>query len=72
MEITLKEVEVQKLNLQPDETLLVTIKSDEVDMRTIEEFKRGFSQQFPNNTIAVIGVGLNDEVIYSTIKETKV
>lgn len=73
MEVTLNEVEVTKLNLQPGETLVVSIKSDWVGQTELNSIKEGFNKRFPNNSVLVLGFGMDDSVKFTSIAalETK-
>jgi hypothetical protein len=68
-EITLKEIEVVKLNLQPGETLVVKIKSDEIDESFMEFFKKSLKPHFPNNEVLIVGMYASDDIEFSTIKD---
>lgn len=57
MELKLNEAEVQRLNLQPDEILVVKVKSDELTQAAMAQLRKGMSGYFPNNKILVLGVG---------------
>ena len=61
--------EVTKINLAPDEILGVTIKSDEIDLATLNSLKTQFKVLFPKNKVILFGVGQNDDVKFSTIKK---
>lgn len=56
-EISLNEIDVRKLNLQPGEVLIVTIKSDELTEDSMYQLRRGLMGYFPNNKVLVMGVG---------------
>jgi hypothetical protein len=71
IEVTLKDVEVQKLNVQPGDTLAVTIKSDDVDANTVESLKQGLEQVFPGVRILIFGMGLHDELRFNVISQNK-
>jgi hypothetical protein len=57
MELKLNEAEVQKLNLQPDEILVVKIKSDDLSQDALYQLRKGLTAYFPNNKVLVLGVG---------------
>lgn len=67
MEITIKEVEVAKLNLLPGDVLFVTIKSDEIEKTMLDELGKNFSKVFPNNQVSLLGMSSDDEVKFSVI-----
>jgi hypothetical protein len=72
MEIKLNEVDVQKLDLKEGDTLLITIKSDDVDQYTIETVKQSFKSVFPNNRVAILAVGTEGDIRYSVLSEKEV
>jgi hypothetical protein len=69
--IHLKDVEVQKLNLQPGDTLAVTIKSDDVDADILNGLREAFRQAMPGVKVLLFGVGLHDELKFSVLSENK-
>lgn len=68
MELSLKEVEVSKINLQPGEVLVVTVKAEDMDESSMDYLAQGFRKYFPNNKIAVLALGENDEIKFQTVK----
>lgn len=71
MEISLKEVEVTKLNLQPGDTLAITIKNDYVTGKDIRDLKEHFSTVFKGNKVIILSVGSNDDIKYSVVSESQ-
>lgn len=69
MELKLNEVEVTKLNLQPGETLVVTVKSEDMSMYDMDDMAKGFRKLFPNNKVAVLNVGTTNEVVMTVVKD---
>lgn len=69
MEISLNQVEVAKLDLQPGQTLVVTIKSDLVDQHSLDQLGKGFRSYFPDNKIMMLSLGPDDSVQFSAIQE---
>ena len=65
MEITIKEVEVAKINLIPGDVLVVTIKSDDVDEEILSKVGESFSKVFPNNQVGLFALGKDDEIKFS-------
>lgn len=70
MEITFKEIEVTKLKLQPGETIVITMKIEDLAEGSMQELGRKFREMFPNNKVAVINLGLNDEIKFQTVLES--
>lgn len=72
MELTLKEAEVTKLNLQPGEALVVTIKSDErIGDKNLSALREMFNDVFPNNKTIVLAMGPNNKIDFSVIKDSE-
>lgn len=59
--------EMSRVILKPGDTLVVKIKSDNVDTETLEKFKSSFKQKFPDNTILVLLMSPGDDIELSTI-----
>jgi hypothetical protein len=72
MELSLKEVEVTKLNLQPGDTLVVVVKSDRIDEMDGRELGKGFKQKFPDNEVVVLGVFENEDVKFQILAQKPV
>lgn len=70
MELKLNELEVRKLNPQPGETLLFTIKSDSVDTEDIQRLSDGLKAFFPNNRVAVLSVGAHEDIQLTITQES--
>lgn len=68
MELSLKEVEVQKLNLRPGDSLVVTVRSENVDEFDVQMLAEGFRKRFPGNQIIVLTVGTQDSIGLSVVK----
>jgi hypothetical protein len=68
MEITIKEVEVQRLNLQKDEVLVVKYKGDQVEVSQLMDFRTELRKIFPNNKVVILGLPENEDMEFSTIK----
>ena len=69
IEITLKEVEVAKLNLEPGDVLIVKVKSDRVAEHNFEHLEKEFNHVFKNNKVFVIGMYSEDDLQFSVVKE---
>lgn len=72
MEITLKEVEAVRLNLQPGDTLAITIKSDDLDEETIGSLRDNLKEALPGIKVALFGIGLDGDIKFSVIKEESI
>jgi dUTP pyrophosphatase len=69
-EITLKEVEVQKLNLQPEDLLVANIKSDDVTHEFINYLQKELHEKLGNNLGILIACGKEGDVIFSALKRS--
>jgi septin family protein len=67
----LTEIEVHKLNLQPGETLMVTIKSDYVEQQQLQPFKDEFRRVFPNNEIFIFGMDSDSEIKFVVVNQSE-
>jgi hypothetical protein len=71
-EIKLNEVEVQKLNLQPDEVLLVKFTSDNSNTIDLQHIQTGLQNYFYNNRVLVLGLHPKDSLDLTVVKESEV
>lgn len=71
-ELTLKEVEVTKLNLNPGDVLTITIKSDDVDQYSLNSFRDVVKTAFPSNRVILLSVGLDDSVNFTVVADPNV
>lgn len=71
IEITIKDVELVKLNLNPGEILAMIVKSDDMDGQTIGALKSQLSKVFPDNKVLIFGIGLGDSLSFGVISENK-
>lgn len=62
MEFTFKEVEVQKLNLQPGDILFIKVYSDDFDAQVLEKFRKSLKPAFPNNEVTIVGLSQEDKI----------
>ena len=67
-EFSLNEIDVRKLNLQPGEVLVVTIKSDELTEDSMYQLRRGLMGYFPNNKVIVLGTGSEGSIDLTVAK----
>lgn len=73
MEITFKEVEVQKLNLQPGEVLIVQLRGEEFTNSEpeMDTLKRGFQGVFPNNRIILLAMPADHNIDLTVASESE-
>lgn len=70
MELKLNEIEIRKLNPQTGEVLLFTIKSNSIGNEEIQALSDGLKAFFPNNKVAVLSVGTQDNIDLTIIQES--
>ena len=69
MEISIKEMEVAKLNLKPGDVLAVTVKSNRLTSESLNFLKDQLNELFNGNQIFLIGMNLDEEVKFSIMDE---
>jgi hypothetical protein len=70
IEITLKEIEVMRLNPQPGETLLFKFIGDDFDESAVSNFRQALQKFFPNNRIAVMAFQNGNNVELTTVVDS--
>lgn len=69
MELTIKEVEIAKLNLTPGDTLVVKVRGDDFDhAETLESLRTSLRQAFPLNRIMVFSMGKDHDLEMTVMK----
>jgi hypothetical protein len=70
MEITFKEVEVTKLNLEPGDVLMVTLKTPNPLGRneSVKYFGEAVKERFPDNEVFIAVLDSYSGVEYSVVK----
>lgn len=68
-EIRLNEVDVVKINPQPGEIIIVTIKSDDVDMASMQSLRESMRKVFPNNQVMLMSVGSEGDIKFVVAKD---
>lgn len=71
-EVIITQVEATKINMQPGEVLVVTIKCDDVSYESLGELKERLGILFPNNKVAVFGIGTQDSVEFTVASNPEV
>lgn len=71
-EIRLNEVDVQKINPQPGEIIIVTIKSDDVDVSSMQALRQSMRAVFPNNQVMLMSVGSEGDIKFVVVKDAGV
>lgn len=73
--INITNATISKLSLSPDDVLFVTLRSDDVDVRFLESFKKQIQSFFPNNKVGIIALAISDSIkmeVYSPKQEESV
>jgi hypothetical protein len=68
-EISLNEVDVQKLDMKPGQILVVTIKHDDVSYESLSQLQGQFAQLIPNNKVLVFCVGTDGDLKLAVIDQ---
>lgn len=71
IELILKEVQVQKLNLQPGEVLVVQLKGDDFTEYDAASLRMGFESLIPNNKVAILTVPEQASIELTTLEGSK-
>jgi len=71
-EIALVEVVATKINLAPGDTLMVTLKHDDVEFEELQYLKKGFEREFPNNKIFLFNVGIDGDLKFTVASKEEV
>lgn len=66
------EVEVQKINLQPGDTLMVTIKNNYIDPDAMRSLNSEFKKRFPNNQVFVFGMDIDGDVKLAVVSQPEI
>lgn len=64
-EITFKEVEATKLNLQLGDVLTVTVKDEDIGQEGLWSLQKKLASIFPNNEVLIFGMGSNSELKFT-------
>jgi hypothetical protein len=51
-----------KINLKPGDVLILTVKDDNLDHESLQQLSQSIKKIFPNNKVAVFGLGTEGEV----------
>ena len=71
MELTLKEVEFQKIKLEPGETLFIQMTGDEFtsNPEQVDYFRVMMQKSFPDNKVLIMAIPSGNKVEIGSIKE---
>lgn len=69
MEVKFTEAQLHKINLNEGDVLITTIKSDEIDMSSMNQIGDYLRQTFPNNKVIVMGVGSEGDIKFTVAKD---
>lgn len=77
IEVTLREVEVQKLNVQPGDTLILTIRAEnteDIDSGFVRALQEGFRKRFVDNKVEVVMLAMAEDhkIDFTVVKEKPV
>lgn len=71
-EIRFNAVDLLQVNLEPGDVLIATIKSDEIDMSSMNSIGDYLRKTFPNNKVLVMGVGSEGDIKFTVAKDASV
>ena len=66
----IKELELTRIVLEPGETLVVKVKSSNATSEGLEILGENLRERFPNNKVIVFGLGENDNIELTSVKDT--
>lgn len=64
-------VEVQRVNLQPGDTLMVTVKNDELTQESVDMLRNQLQIVFPDNKVFVFAMKTVDDVQLSIVSQSE-
>ena len=70
-ELKINEIEVQKLNLQPNDVLMVTVQHKDADEESLIALKNTLLGIFPNNKIMLFSLASEGYVKFSVVGQTQ-
>lgn len=65
----LTEIEVQRINLQPGDTLMVTLKNDYIEQESMVGLRNEFNKRFPNNKVFIFAMGSDGDVKLAVVSQ---
>ena len=63
------EIEIQKINLSPGDTLIVTVKNDDIHPSALVELQKQFKLVFPDNKTFILGMGTDGDVKLAVVNQ---
>jgi len=69
--VKLNEVTVQRINLEPGDTLMVTVKNDDISAFALDMLQKKFKEVYPNNKVFIFGMGTDGDVKLAVVSEPK-
>ncbi len=67
-EVTLKEVEVNKINLSPGDTLVVKLKGEQFSESDVYDLQETLKTRFSENKVLVLCFREDSDIVLETIK----
>jgi hypothetical protein len=68
LEVKFTEAEIRKLDLKPEEVLLLTFKSNEIDKEDLPSLKQALERQFPGNKIMLLVLPAGSDMMVDVIR----
>lgn len=69
MELTLKEIEINKLNLTPQDILIVKLKGSTFSEEFVESFGKHLKESFPNNKIELLLLPEDHDIVFEKVAQ---
>ena len=70
-ELKINEISVQKINLQPNDVLMVTIQHEDVDENSLHVLKDTLTGLFPNNKIMLFSMASEGYVKFAVASQSQ-
>jgi hypothetical protein len=62
-------MQASSLVLKKGDTLVLTLRSGNADKKTLTKMRKQLKKQFPNNKVAIFGIGIEDDLALTTISK---
>ena len=64
-------VEAQRVALQPGDTLMITVKNDDLSQASVDALRMQLERVFPQNKVFIFAMGTSDDVKISIVSQTQ-
>jgi hypothetical protein len=70
-DLTINEVEVQRVNLQPNDVLMVTVNHEDITEHSIEQLREKLKVLFPTNKVMLFAMGPEGYVKFTVATQSE-